>query len=601
MIDLTGDVCLGVDVGGTFTDAVLTDGTGIWRAKSPTTPGDVGEVWSRAIELAAARAGSDLDVGAPCRAAVRSRHDRRDQRARLARRTAGRADHHEGLRRARVVRSRPPGARRRRLADAAAGDRLLVVASSASTSAWTATATSSVHSTRPRSSPPRAQLVEREQVEALAVSFLWSFRNPLHEQQAIAALAEALPHVPAVSGAALHPAIREFERTTFALLNAYTPGRLRRYRHARRRARRARACACRCSWCTPRGGSISVAEARRLPDRARRVGARRRCRRAAASVAQQLDVADLVTCDMGGTSFDVSVVEQRSTGAPQPRRAHGRVDGVVARRRRVHRRGRWLGRAGSTRAACCASVPGPRARNQDLPATAAAAAKPTVTDALVVLGYVDPTRFLGGDMALDADAATEACARVGEPLALDAQRSRRGASGSSHSPGWSRPCASRLAARGLDPRTHALFSYGGCGALFTPSIAAALGSPRVLIPELASVLSAFGAATADVRRERLKAVLCQFPVDPLLIEKEIAELREGVLDDLAADGIPERDRGVDFEADLRFKRQVWEIPIPLADGVVDDAAVTARRRVPDRVRPAIRPGIHRAEGARSSS
>ena len=151
----------------------------------------------------------------------------------------------------------------------------------------------------------------------------------------------------------------------------------------------------------------------------------------------------------------------------------------------------------------------------------------------------------------------------------------RGVSASSHSPGWSKPCGPGSRRAGLDPRTHALFSYGGCGALFTPSIAAALGSPRVLIPELASVLSAFGAATADVRRERLKAVLCQFPVDPRLIEKEIAELREGVLDDLAADGIPERDRRVDFEADLRFKRQVWEIPIPLPDGAVDDAAVAA--------------------------
>ena len=113
-------------------------------------------------------------------------------------------------------------------------------------------------------------------------------------------------------------------------------------------------------------------------------------------------------------------------------------------------------------------------------------------------------------MALDVDAATEACARVGEPLALDAREAAWGIRQLALA-GMVKAVRSRLAARGLDPRTHALFSYGGCGALFTPSIAAALGSPRVLIPELASVLSAFGAATADVRRERLKAVLGQFP------------------------------------------------------------------------------------------
>ena len=82
-----------------------------------------------------------------------------------------------------------------------------------------------------------------------------------------------------------------------------------------------------------------------------------------------------------------------------------------------------------------------------------------------------------------------------------------------------------------------------------------------LVPELASVLSAYGAATADVRRERLKAVLGQFPMDPRFIEKEAAELKAAVLEDLAADGIPSEHRQVDFEADLRFRRQVWEIPI----------------------------------------
>src|SRR5207248_4411330 len=68
------------------------------------------------------------------------------------------------------------------------------------------------------------RLVEEQGVEALAVSFLWSFRNPIHEEQAVAAITDALPAVRVMSGAALHPVIREFERTTFALLNAYTSG-----------------------------------------------------------------------------------------------------------------------------------------------------------------------------------------------------------------------------------------------------------------------------------------------------------------------------------------------------------------------------------------
>jgi len=108
-----------------------------------------------------------------------------------------------------------------------------------------------------------------------------------------------------------------------------------------------------------------------------------------------------------------------------------------------------------------------------------------------------------------------------------------------------------------------ILSYGGCGGLFTPDIAEAVGSRTVLLPGLASVLSAFGAATTDVRRERLRAVLEPMPVDARLVEKVCAELRDEVDTDLAADGIPAPDRTVGFEADLRFKRQVWELSIPI--------------------------------------
>ena len=82
-----------------------------------------------------------------------------------------------------------------------------------------------------------------------------------------------------------------------------------------------------------------------------------------------------------------------------------------------------------------------------------------------------------------------------------------------------------------------ILSYGGCGGLFTPSIGEAIGSRGVLIPGLASVLSAFGAATTDVRRERIKAVLEPMPVDPMLLEKLGQELQSQVNADLEADGI----------------------------------------------------------------
>ncbi len=131
----------------------------------------------------------------------------------------------------------------------------------------------------------------------------------------------------------------------------------------------------------------------------------------------------------------------------------------------------------------------------------------------------------------------------------------------------------RTGALGLDPREHALLSFGGSGALFTPDIAAAIGAPTVLVPELASVLSAFGAATTDIRRERLRAVLMKVPGDPSLIEKLITELATAVRADLAADGVAADAQSVTFEADVRFFKQSYELQIPFTDAAFNAEAL----------------------------
>jgi N-methylhydantoinase A len=99
-----------------------------------------------------------------------------------------------------------------------------------------------------------------------------------------------------------------------------------------------------------------------------------------------------------------------------------------------------------------------------------------------------------------------------------------------------------------------------------------VGAPKVLVPELASVLSAFGAATTDIRRERIASVLASFPIDGERIEEVLGKLRESLLSDLASDGVAEADRSVIFEADLRFARQISEIARPLPSKGFDAAA-----------------------------
>jgi N-methylhydantoinase A len=196
-----------------------------------------------------------------------------------------------------------------------------------------------------------------------------------------------------------------------------------------------------------------------------------------------------------------------------------------------------------------------------------------VTDALVVLGYIDPARFLGGEMALDVDAARQACDRVGKQLGLGVHETAWGIRQLSLE-GMIKATRAICNARGLDPAQHALISYGGCGSLFTAEIAFAIGAARIVIPELASVLCAFGAATTDIRRERVHSLGLTMPVDTAALNALAETLKAGVLEDLAADGIPAPDRSVLFEADLRFKRQISELSIPLPPEPITEAALT---------------------------
>src|SRR5581483_11950138 len=501
--------CLGIDVGGTFTDAVLTDGTTTWRAKAPTTPGRLGDGVLAAARLVADRSGRTLEALLPTisRFGLGTTAVTNTLAARTGRRvglltTSG----FEGMLRF------------------AQGTRVI------DEDGWLAlppqvvprSSVAAVHERIDRDGqvvvpldPAEVvgavqRLVDDEHVEVIAVSYLWSFLNPVHETLTAEAIGEVYPGLPVVCGAALHPAIREYERTTYAVLNAYVVV-----------------------------GAASGSD-------------------------------DLVTCDMGGTSFDVSVVE----GGRAARRTRGRLMGVWTALSLVDVESigagggslGWVDARGMLRVGprSAGAVPGPACYGRG-------GTDATVTDALVVLGFIDPQRFLGGDFELDPAAAQAACARLGSSLGLGAEETAWGVRQIALA-GMVKATRARLAALGLDPRDHAILSFGGSGSLFTVDIAAAIGARRVLVPELASVLSAFGAATTDVRRERVRAVLATMPVDVDLVQKLMGELATGVDDDLAADGVVPADRSVQFEADLRFAKQIFELSIPVTGPRFDDAA-----------------------------
>jgi N-methylhydantoinase A len=558
--------CIGIDVGGTFTDCVLTDGTRTWRAKAPTTTGEIGQGVLAAAQLAAERSGTSLDALLP----TVSRFGLGTTA--VTNTLASHTGRLVGLLTTNGFEEMLPIAQGTRVVDE---------------DGWLSTPSVLDHRTiagideridvngkvvvpidLAQVREAARHLVEDEGVEAMAVSFVWSFINRSHEDQAVAAVAELYPDLPVVSGAVLHPAIREYERTTFAVLNAYVSGAFAGIEELEEELKQ-RGLQSPLLLVHSGGGSITVGEARRRPLGLAMSGPAAGVA-AAVAMSNVTKAPHIITADMGGTSFDVSVIDD---GEPA-RRTRGEMMGVWTALSLVDVQSigagggslGWVDARGMLRVGprSAGAVPGPACyqRGGD---------QATVTDALVVLGYIDPTRFLGGDFALDPHAAYDACGRLGAQLDLGPEETAWGIRELALT-GMIKAVRGRLASLGLDPRHYAILSYGGGGSLFTPEIARAIGAPRVLIPELASVLSAFGAATTDVRRERLRSVTSPMPVDPALIQRLMAELDTEVRADMTADGVAEADQTVEFEADLRFSKQIYELQMPIAPGSFTEAS-----------------------------
>ena len=553
------DILIGIDVGGTFTDAVLIAGPDRFRAKSPSTYPDIGRGVLEACRLAAGSAGLDLahilprvrKFGLGTTAVTNAIATRRGLRVGLVttkgfeetlRLARGRAQEVDGWLQPVDALVQP---------DAINGideriDRNGTVLKPLDPDAV-------VEAGR--------YLAEEAQVESIAVSFLWSFLNPAHEREAVRLLRETLPDMPVTAGIDLRPVIREYERTTLAVLNAYAKG---AYAGVDELAGtlREQGLEAPVLLCHSGGGAISVEQARAQPVWLAASGPAAGVA-AAARLATSAGEAKVLTSDLGGTSFDVAHI---AAGAPA-RTQRGNLMGFWTALPRVDVESvgagggslTWTDERGMLRVGphSAGSAPGPVCYGRG-------GEQAALTDALLVLGYIDPARFLGGAMTLDRDAALAAFARQGEELGLDAIEAAWGVREIAVAE-MVKALRARLSSHALAASEHCLVSYGGCGALFAAELAQLVGLTRVLIPELAAVLSAYGAATMDIRRERLSTLLLKLPGDAEAIDATFAELHDAVWQDLAADGVPEADRLVRFEADMRFFLQRWELTIALPD------------------------------------
>ncbi len=408
-------------------------------------------------------------------------------------------------------------------------------------------------------------------VEAVAVCLLWSIVNPAHELRIGELLEQHLPGVPYTLSHALNPTLREYRRGSSTAIDASLKPLMSAYLDNLEQELRGAGFDGELLVISTSGGLMHAREAAKVPITSINSGpamapvAGRHFALAAAAVDDDATARDAIVADTGGTSYDVSVVRggripmSRETWLGEPLTGHitgfpavdvksiGAGGGSIA----------WIDDGGLLHVGpqSAGANPGPAAygRGGELP---------TVTDACLALGYLDPERFLGGAMRLDGERARAAIERdVAAPLGLDVNEAASAilALATEH---MVQAITEITVDAGIDPRGAVLIGGGGAAGLNSGAIMRRLGCRALVIPETGAVLSAVGALMADLSAEFSAACFTS-------TEKFDGELVDGVLDRLrercrafAAEVGAER-HGVELTAEARLARQVWQIDVPL--------------------------------------
>jgi N-methylhydantoinase A len=417
------------------------------------------------------------------------------------------------------------------------------------------------------------------EVEAVAVSLLWSIVNPAHELAVGAALAEALPGIPFTLSHQLNPTVREYRRTSATAIDASLKPVMTDYLTALGSRLAGEGMRGEVFAVTSQGGLVSLADMAAKPILALNSGPSM-APVAGRRFAEIEQAAAAIVTDAGGTTYDVSLVRDgvipwtretwlgglyqgHLTGFPSVDvKSVGAGGGSIAS---VTSAG--LLRVGPESAG---STPGPVCYGRG-------GTKPTVTDAAVVLGYIDPGYFLGGRMALAVEEARAALLReVAEPLGLTTEEAALAVIdlATEH---MVNAIEDITVKQGIDPAGTVLVAGGGAAGLNTVLIARRLGCGRVIVPDVAPALSAAGAMMSDLTQDFTRTYFMRASAfDRAAANRVLGELRAAAQAFFAAAGEDVRDPRIDLSIEGRYPSQVWETEVPLrrpqfeADGDVAD-------------------------------
>ncbi|WP_292147955.1 hydantoinase/oxoprolinase family protein [Mesorhizobium sp.] len=565
---------MGIDVGGTFTDVVLVDDADgrHWSVKVPTTPGDrvIGAIdgFSRILELSGATSGDIGFIGHGTTMATNmvvehkgaktalittlgfrdileirrvSRHDRADlydlqfdaPKPLVQRRWCLELDERIG----------PEGEILKPLVDAQV-EKL-------------------------------ADRIGASDIEAIAVCLIHSYISPVHERRVVEILKRRLPDRFVTASYDVNPELMEYERTSTTVINAMLGPVCSRYIRSFTEKLRTLGFGGEVMFMQSNGGlapaSLVEAQPVVLLESGPAGGVS-----AAAQLAKKIGVENVLLGDMGGTTFDVSLVRD---GRPEIRNSvvlHSHtvrsptidIDSVGAGGGSIA----WIDAGGGIRIGpeSAAADPGPACYGRG-------GTRPTVTDCNLLLGYVDPDTFLSGSFKLDREAAHRAVQEhLAKPLGVNVLEAAHAV----------RAIANALMAqamrlmtveRGYDPRDFTYVCYGGAGPVHAVDLAKDLEIRQVIVPALPGLFSAFGMIVADQASEQQLAIEREFAVlDAATLEAAYQQMQDDVAARFEAANVSREDLIFGRKMDCRYAGQPEAITVDAPDGVVDLDAIRSR-------------------------
>ena len=414
------------------------------------------------------------------------------------------------------------------------------------------------------------QELKKADVESIAVCFLFSYLNPVHENRARELIEEEYPECFVTTSSSVSPQFREFERFTTATMNAFIGPKVRDYVNHLATRIGDDGIKADLHVMSSNGG---VATAKMVSDRpvmtllsgpaAGVLGG--------AWTGELSNRTKLITFDMGGTSADIGIVSDGTFAQASARDTWIAGYPLLVSMIDIHTIGAGGGsiayadpgggfRVGPRSAG---AIPGPAAYGRG-------GKQPTVTDANVVLGRLDKDYFLGGEMSLDDTAAQQAITGLATELGLGVPDTADGIL-TLVTANMANAIRSRTVQKGIDPREFALIAFGGAGPLHAVDVARELGMSEVIIPPYPGITSAVGLLTTDLKYDTIRTEFqVSDEIDLQRLNSDLEAMEEELTDQFLNDGLTESAISFQRSGDLRYVGQGYELRITFADGLLND-------------------------------